>query len=259
MFLVVVGAIVALSVAGQARAIDIDFDGYTTGDIAGQTGWTASGGVDAAAGASWETWEFGSGENVVDDNLGTAGSETSANPIAVVNTPDVWNSNWARLEVDGVSDDAWMLSGIVQYDGEFSPADEGRMVWFGLQLYRGGTEVFGLGKGGGDTNYAMFGNASGDSGVAVVSGEAVHLKAEYDGSSVKMYVDGVLKATDNAPGDLSGVDQLYIRTGSGPLGGTVPPTGTFSADNISLVVPEPASLALVGLGGLALLRPRRGR
>ncbi len=253
----VVVAAVAMCVAGQAQAIEIDFNlsDYTVGDITGQTGWTASGGVDAAAGASWETWATA---NVVDDNLGTAGSETSANAIATVNTAAAWQSNWARLAVGGVSDSAWTLSGIVQFDGEFAVEEPGRMTWFGLQLYDGGTEKFAIGKGGGDTTYTLFGNASADSGVAVVPGEAVHLKAEYDGSSVKMYVDGVLEATDTAPGDLSGIDTLYIRTGSGFLGAPAPEAGTFSADNISLI-PEPATMSLLALGGIGVLIRRRRR
>jgi autotransporter-associated beta strand protein len=73
--------------------------------------------------------------------------------------------------------------------------------------------------------------------------------------------------TLNLLGTADGVTNYVIATYTGALTGTfAPPTlpsgytidyGTGSNSAITLLVPEPASLSLLGLGGLALLRRRR--
>ncbi|MBB6431264.1 PEP-CTERM sorting domain-containing protein [Algisphaera agarilytica] len=53
-------------------------------------------------------------------------------------------------------------------------------------------------------------------------------------------------------GDVSGGVTLQLGATNGPAGGT-----NMFYDNVSVTVPEPASMALVGLGGLAMLARRR--
>jgi len=73
-----------------------------------------------------------------------------------------------------------------------------------------------------------------------------------------------LKGSFAAPSTLDDQALVYFRLAAvgttSITGGTVATTGTSRVDNVTIngtVIPEPASLGLIALGGLALLRRRR--
>jgi hypothetical protein len=84
-----------------------------------------------------------------------------------------------------------------------------------------------------------------------------HVIGIYDGEDLKLYVDGNLENTNTAPsGNIdSGNKILAIGTWSSPIDyfhGTIDEVRVYNH-----AVPEPATLLLLGLGGLALRKKRR--
>jgi hypothetical protein len=98
-----------------------------------------------------------------------------------------------------------------------------------------------------------------------------HLAVTYDGTTVRSYIDGVAKGTKSTTTSFTNWYALYIgnkaeSTGQwDPFGGCIDDVVIFnSVENVTDIMngtqaemPEPATLSLLVLGGLAMLRRRR--
>jgi len=92
-----------------------------------------------------------------------------------------------------------------------------------------------------------------------VDGSWVDVSLVSEGDSIGWYLNGVLMDTyDNSGGFYStGEGMTFLLGIADPYNSVNAPSGVV-IDNVALtVVPEPGSFALLGLGGLAMLRRRR--
>jgi hypothetical protein len=262
--------VLIVGLAGSAQGLFIDFDGLNTGvGLAGQTSSAVDGdGVSLAD----PTWQDGGGDGtVVDGDLGTAMSETSSSPYYLHGgsfTKGIY-LNVSGLDAAG----GFWMSTLFQVSAVV-PGSSGH---FGtVALYEGGSEKLNMGTetfNFADNQYRLTGGAidsskTPDNGIS--SGVAVdadtHLLAmQYDpsdtGNELKIWVDPDFSALATAPdasgpafaAELANIDSLALRGG----GSAVALLDNIYLGNNSPFIPEPASLALVGLGGLCLLARRK--
>jgi hypothetical protein len=256
-------AVLFLGVATSAQAASEDFTGYTPGDLGSQGGWDTSG----IQGSDTIT--------VVDSALtGPAGSESSVAPHLNLSGSGNFGTD-AELLVSGLGDanntGAWLGAIYNAVPGGYAEVvlASGAMGGFG------GNEVMGIGiPWQGTAIEGRYGAGGLDSGLTIaavtdgnVTSTAVHVLIQYDpdatGEELKMWIDpdltqpaGTPTATASSAGlpEAGAIDRVVVR-----LGG---PTSQMVVDNLyygtdSPFIPEPASLALVGLGGLALLARRK--
>ncbi|MCC7350895.1 MAG: PEP-CTERM sorting domain-containing protein [Phycisphaerales bacterium] len=119
--------------------------------------------------------------------------------------------------------------------------------------------VINYGNGAALSNFATVGGANSYSGsLTAAAGTVLHVDYTADFTTLKQTLsldNGVHSITNNLPSG-SAYGQIVINPGSGPS------YNTLALDNVhieSTPVPEPASLALLGLGGMLMLRRRGAR
>ena len=221
------------------------------------------------SGVSGSTWAAVAGANtfVLDgDNAhtfgGSAGSakQVNADPfIYYMRAINGWSAGTVQPGQAIVADvkfwdDATPFNGTQPLGGGLMLASDNSLTDFYQLLVNSGTAI-----GGNATDYLIRSKANGNVDSHVVRSQGWHDFAievlPYTGlNDVQYYIDGNLVGTLNREnGDLAMTELrlgLSVKTPGSP----------FWYDNVSVdtvVIPEPASLALVTLGGLALLLPRR--
>lgn len=223
------------------------------------------------SGVSGANWAAVSGANIqilVGDNAhtfgGSAGSakQVNADPfIYYMRTINGWNAGTVQPGQAIVADvkfwdDATPYNGTQPLGGGLMLGTDVGLTDFYQLLVNSGQTI-----GGSGTDYLIRSKASGNVDSGVVRSQGWHdFKIQvlpYTGlNDVQYFIDGNLVGTLNRMnGDLAMSELrlgLSVKT----------PGSAFWYDNVSVdtvVIPEPSSLALLGLGGLALLLPRAAR
>lgn len=165
---------------------------------------------------------------------------------------------------------AWAKSDTADYSGQ--AAGNGRIItlhresgYSGFSMLANGSPSTWQGL------YAIAGNLYNyiDSGLSVTANEWAHIALVQDGAGVYIYINGVLanSSTDAAAptmrrlvnADIGSYWGGYSSFFDGFIDDVRIYDHALSQSEIQAVIPEPATLLLLGLGGLALLRKRRFR
>ena len=238
------------AVSAQSAVADLvtdDFNSYTVGSgLSGQNGGTGFTGA----------W---SGANTTITTNGFAGSNAATG---------AGSSTTFRTLPSSVTSIFSSGSGSIWASFDFSSITSNQQ-FAGLNFYQGGTERILIGKNswGGpedDSNWRLASN----SGLGVVSdvsfttiktGVVRFNLASGSGGSADLWIGSTVGPVDTtgtptlslAGLTLGGIDRIYLR------GSTTFTVDNFKMSSSPFAVPEPSSLALFGLGAIALIRRRR--
>jgi hypothetical protein len=224
------------SYASAALPISDDFEAMTLGDLNGQGSWTGSSSFDVVS----ET-----GNQYVENAY--AGTKTANRSLAF--SDDVY-----ALELDfsmGSRQNTWGTGTCTQLQvREASGADPIHIKW------EPSFERIRLG----DVWLTEYAPDKRPANLADPYSEWVTIRVVIDetASSAKLYWEGtdgsmVYQGDGAMQQGTAGVDQANIKysTRAGGAG------SEFNIDNVSIDVPEPATILMLGLGGLALIRRKR--
>jgi hypothetical protein len=253
----------ALTMAVSSWAAVDNFD-YGPGSLFGQSGGSASGGISWTG--SWSDPFFGGSADVVAANIGTVNTVTSTENVASETLGRVEQTRTFTSQSDGV----FYTYGLVRIDhsNDFPAGSFG-----GIGLFNGSDERFLIGQLFEGTNWAAVG--SGLTGVSsgVTSSTAIGdgvtallaLKVDQVNNVATAWVNpdfSQVEGANTAVGTITWdagaddtIDTIRLRAGDDDTG------DTWYWDNVNVTgdtpfVPEPASLFLMGLGGLLMLRRR---
>ena len=268
--LMLVSIVVLGMITGVAGADVIGYEGfdYADGEVAGLTGgtgWDWDNTIQAHTGtvSDWD-WDglVNSGTLLTGDSLGLSGCRAKRE----YNGP---------TEGDGQNPDtderlgAFRNEGIVYYGVTMTPEADGG--WIGLNAFDfGGERVF-FGMPWQTGGLAYFGMANTDPGnvlsdIPVVLNQTYRLVGvvDFDGQEARLWVDPDESDYDNGKGNNSAdvvadwtsgnwISAVAVASGPQVRWDDLVVATTFG----EAAVPEPATIALLGLGGLALLRRKR--
>lgn len=266
-YLWAVGVVAILSTSAMATLfLEENFDSYTQGNLAGQGGWTAhSGAGTSPVQVIPSTIETGNAIKLVQGGETTSGED--------VNTP---------LGQTMAAGQKWYASFLVSVDGPVGGSDyfahfktSGTVfsTKIGVTPFAGSDYTFYVWQGSGS---GLTGSGSGATWATGFASGTVHrivASYEYNTGKGELWVDpdAALGEAGNTKLEVTydpsknaavlayGFRQGRITEGSG---GPVIPTGVQQIDGLRVgdsfaeVIPEPATLALLALGGLVALRRR---
>lgn len=186
------------------------------------------------------TTQGGTGSNFIDTQFLTAAPKISVDfDIDVIDVPTTGLPQSDTLVPNG---QAFVVQAFAESGG-----GNDRVFRFAVSPTSATTGIFGLrDNAGGDI--IPFGTYN--------EGETHHLKfvADYGTSTVAAYMDGNLAvaAQPFVNAGATGLDELFVFQND-----VEGQTNSVAIDNIVTAVPEPASLSMLGLAGLAIVRRRR--
>ena len=273
--LVTVVGLSALALSSTASAAPISFESAVLADLPiaywrfGETDTTTA--MDSSGNGHHGTYTGG----VTLGQPGIGGGDTAA----------LFDGKSGRVTVPddaGISPDHITMEALVRWDGpnafqqrilEKSWDDAETFTSYGLNVLPDGKVLVELETSGGDdSHYTTL--------AALTVGESAHIVATFDGSTVLVYINGVLQVTDAGTGtlpasgvilyDFSSLEALGLGNQAErgrPFNGLIDEIALYdyalSADRVrdhAGIVPEPATVSLVGAGliGLAAVLRRRG-
>ena len=257
----VVASLVVCATAG-ATVVGVDHFDYADGSIdglSGGTGWAWDNATQTQSNSGGiSIWGIGSGGESI--NWGTYAVSGGA-----LNTS---NGGAVRGFGGDAGAAAFQATGLVYYGVKFTPI--GEQSWAGISAFDYNNERFFFGITGGVLGIDTWAcDAPTDPSVTPTSivpvpGQTYQLAAaiDYDGNELRMWVDPDGSDYDNGVGDNTADavaaytggnwnNQVRLASGNNVLWDDLIVATTFSE------VPEPATLMLLGLGGLALYLRRR--
>lgn len=240
-------------------------------------------------------YQFESGDTNAKDSVGSNdGTFNNGAGLQTSDLPPVPGGTTAALELDGADDHVIVSAGILEGLSEFSVAFWARKDLLEDQpggdpsesrfVASDGSNVFHIresdgqlgGKGPGDHLEFRMADSNGDwigvnsDNEVTVMGVWQHVAMTYNGTDLVGYVDGEEVARLNTPGittndpgeptlfgansDGSAAQDSYL---DGGLDDVRFYDNALTQSEVQALVPEPASAALLALGGLAMLRRRR--
>ena len=241
----VVAVLMVIGLMGSAQALDVfnyDFNNLTLGNIAGQDGWTAT-----------------MSANVID----RGGGDLALNPTTGTNYIGRVNSFVLTEEMDAFQADFRYYTAISNTTCRLYLTGGGKTTpWLG---FNGGKfEVRTVKTNGTSADVAI----TVDVPATFNSGDWVTLRMTFDvvnktgAAFYKNLTDGETAFTQISVGGdlgLSSVSDMsaYLKSFTGLSIRTDQGNSVRAIDNIAVTVPEPATMALLGLGSLVLVRRKK--
>ena len=252
--------VAAVSVAG-AESIGTDSFDYADGAIDGMTG---------GIGWGWDNLAKDQTPTVSDWDLvwGNAGVQGQSLVTDGGGAYRQYNGPGEGSANDPETDErvgAFRGEGVVYYGVNYTQLDS--QGWSGISGFDFGGERIFFGMPGGQGNFGIDESGVGQSNtdIAVVVGESYRLVSaiDFDGDQLRLWVNPDAGDFDNGALDNSAdVTREYFGTNWNTAvrlasGGPTQWDDLIVATEFGAAVPEPATLSLLGLGGLAMLRRKR--